>query len=350
MIKFSFLVLLIVFGMAKIAGAQNTCTQSLRSARTAYDEGQLQRIPALLESCLGSRTGFTDEEKTEAHRLLILAHIFMDEPAEADAAMLALLRFNPEFQINESADPAELINLYGTFRTKPIFLFGGKFDINYSLAEVLNFYGLHDQNTTQDEYEANISFGGSLIIEKEFTDNLSARAEPSFVTNRFTYTNRFLSDVDDNTIAEPEAIERQSWLALKLRGQYKLLENSFNPTVSLGISTQYLLFSDLDVNTLISGGEPAQGPTVDLSGSGKDMRRALRYAVHAGISVKRKVGRNYIIAELDYAFGLNNITKSNYENELSWRYGMALNDIRVHTLTFSVGLLLPKYNPKKLTK
>ena len=350
MSKYGFCTLLVAFGISIAANAQNTCTQSLRSARTAYDEGQLQRIPALLESCLASRTGFSDEEKTEAYRLLILAHIFMDEPAQADEAMLSLLRFNPEFQVNESADPAELINLYGTFRTKPIFLFGGKFDFNYSLVEVLNFYGLHDQNSTQGDYESNVSFGGSLIAEKEFNDKISARVEPSFVTHRFTYTNLFLSDVDGNAIAEPEAIERQSWLALKLRGQYKLLENSFNPTVSLGVSGQYLLLSDLDASTLISGGEPAQGPTIDLSGADKDMRQTLRYVVHAGIGVKRKIGRNYFTAELDYAFGLNNITKSNYDNELSWRYGLALNDIRVHTLTFSVGVLLPKYNPKKLTK
>ena len=344
------LILFMSFGISVSVYAQNTCTQSLRSARTAYDEGQLQRIPSLLQSCLESRTGFTDEEKTEAYRLLILAHIFMDEPDEADAAMLALLRFNPQFQINESADPAELINLYGTFRTRPIFLYGAKFDFNYSIVDVLDFYGLHDLNSTQGDYESNVSFGGAAVVEKELTDKFSARAEPSFVTNRFTYTNFFLNETDGNNIAEPEAVERQSWLALKLSGQYKLLENPFNPTVIAGVSAQYLLLSDLDASTLISGGEPAQGPTIDLTGGDKDMRNALRYTVHAGIGIKRKIGKNYIIADLTYHFGLNNITQSNYDNELSWRYGLALNDIRVHTLTFSIGVLLPKYNPKKLTR
>lgn len=343
--------LILVIGLQQLSFGQ--CAQQLRTARTAYDEGQLQRIPALLESCLELKDGFTDEEKTEAYRLLILSHIFTDDPIKADEAMLALLRFNPQFRINEVSDPAELINLYGTFRTDPIFLYGAKLEVNYSLIDVLDFYGLHSITTTNASYEADVSIGGSLVLEKPLIGKFSGRSELAFATNRFTYNNTFLRDVDDQDITSLEAVETQNWIALRVLGEYEFYQTkneNLRLSVALGPSIQYLLLSDLAAEALITGGEPGQGPDLDLTSGDKDMREPLLLGVNVGIGLKRKLGKNFLIADLRYTYGLGNITKKNYDNELAWRYGMALNDVRLNTLTASVGLIFPKYSPKKLTK
>ena len=346
------LLILFVTGVQQISYGQ--CAQALRSARTAYDEGQLQRIPALIESCLAEKEGkggFSDEERTEAYRLLIIAHIFTDEPTKADEAMLALLKFNPQFQINEDADPAELINLYGTFRTKPVFLYGGKIEANYTLIDVLEFYGLHSLSNTNGSYEGNVSIGGALVIEKPLFGKLSGRAELAFARNQFTYTNNFLNDVGGAEIAELEAVETQNWIALRVLGEYEVYKND-NMTLlaAFGPSIQYLFLADVGAETLITGGEPGQGPDIDLTSSGKDMRETLLLGINAGIGLKRKLGKNYFIADLRYSYGIGNITKKNYDNELNWRYGMALNNIRLNTLTVSLGLIFPKYSPKKLNR
>ena len=95
--------------------AQTACAQTLRQARTVFDEGRIHEIETLVSSCI--EKGFTDEERTEAYRLLILSYIYLDEADKADEAMLALLRVNHHYQVNEQADPTELIVLYETFRT-----------------------------------------------------------------------------------------------------------------------------------------------------------------------------------------------------------------------------------------
>ena len=40
--------------------------------------------------------------------------------------MLALLRTDTEFKVNDAVDPAEFVALYNTFRTYPIYRIGGK--------------------------------------------------------------------------------------------------------------------------------------------------------------------------------------------------------------------------------
>src|SRR3954465_3021621 len=95
--------------------AQSSCTQTLRSARSVYDQGRLQELPDLLEGCL--KNGFSVQEKVQAYKLLTLAYIYLEEAAKADAAMLALLNTDHYFEINLTTDPAEFVALYKTFRT-----------------------------------------------------------------------------------------------------------------------------------------------------------------------------------------------------------------------------------------
>src|SRR5690348_11970776 len=110
------LLLLTVLLAAGVARAQLTsCAQTLRLARSTYEQGRLHEVPELLERCL--ENGFSRQEKVEAYKLLCLSYIYLEEPAKADEAMLDLLRTDHYFEINETTDPAEFVALYKTFRT-----------------------------------------------------------------------------------------------------------------------------------------------------------------------------------------------------------------------------------------
>src|SRR5438105_6022452 len=98
--------------------AQTTsCSQTLRLARSTYDQGRLHEVATLMEKCL--KGGFTQQEKVEAYKLLCLTYLYLEEPEKADDAMLNLLRTDPYFEVNKQVDPAEFIALYRTFRTQP---------------------------------------------------------------------------------------------------------------------------------------------------------------------------------------------------------------------------------------
>ena len=333
-----------------IVNAQNVCTQTLRQARTIYDEGRIHELPDLLKNCL--KDGFSDEEKTEAYRLLILSHIFLDEPDNADEAMLQLLRHNTQFQINPNVDPAEFINLYNTFRTKPIFQWGPIGGVNYTLANVINSYGVHDLTLTEDdatpsygEYKPNIGFTMGLAVQKELFANFTARGEFHYSIVNFTYSNNpptalgFFDHFED--------FGKQSWAGLNLTGQYQVLDKSIKPYVKLGGSAQYLISDEWQMNTQISGGETPSGPDEDL----KSFRYNFNYSLIAGAGISQKAGKFTITFDITYQYGLINITEENYDNgRLSTYYGRALNDISLNSINARFGVLIPMYDPKKLTK
>lgn len=337
---------IIFFFISISAFSQNICTQTLRQARIIYDEGRLHELPSLLESCL--KDGFTDEEKTEAYRLLTLSYIYLDEQEKADKAILALLNHNHEFSINPQVDPAEFINLYSTFRTRPLFRAGLRAGGTYSFVNVINSYGVHNLTNSTATYKGNPSFEVAGIFEKSFGDRITGVGELVFQNNKFTYTNDNFPDDDGTSYVAVTAIETQTWLALNLLGQYRLFKNSrLNPHVMIGPSVRYLLLDEAKIETQFRrGGEEASGADEPLT----EYRNPLNIGVTAGASIKKKLGKQYVIFEIKYNYGFTNITKTHNDGgRLSTYYGFALNDMTVSHLTVSTGLLFQYFKPKKLT-
>ena len=298
---FSFCLLLIL----SIGGAYAQCAQALRTARTAYDEGQLQRIPSILESCLSSEGDeeFKDEDKAAAYRLLILTHIFMDEPEKADEAMLSLLRFNPQYKIDPSSDPAELINLYKTFRTWPIFHYGFKLGGNLTLIDVLRTFSVQNPNQSNGEYK--LSPGFQIGLSVEIPINQSWILNPELYVNNHinNYVNNFIQiDSLDRFITRQEYRISQTNIMLPVTVQYKLpVKSRLNPYVFAGGSVSYIVDAAFNGQTNTSN-ESFEGATEDLL----PQRQRLNFGAVLGSGIKLKVGKNQFLAEVRMNFGFRN--------------------------------------------
>jgi hypothetical protein len=114
--------------------AQESCTQKLRTARNAYQEGKLNVLPALLTACI--KAGFSKEEKIEALRLVTLAYLYSENERKAEQVFLDLLTIDPEFTPNLQADPTELILLAEKFDTDPKFFYGLNGGVGYNITQV----------------------------------------------------------------------------------------------------------------------------------------------------------------------------------------------------------------------
>lgn len=339
--------LLIIFSVGSAIG-QTVCTQTLREARTVYDEGRIQILPELLESCINS--GFTEEEKTEAYRLLILSYIYLDEPTKADEAMLALLRHNPQFKINEQADPAELINLYKTFRTRPIFNYGIKAGGNLTLIEVTKNFSTLNPRFSDGEYQLNPGYQVGFSLEKSFSDLITANLEIYFNGNITVYENSFSGLDSINRFIESQNIRlTQTSISVPLTVQFAFLQKSkFNPYIFLGGSVNYLLSSTFngETNTI---NESFEGATVDLI----SQRKSLNFSGVSGLGMKLDVGKNTFLTEVRLSYGILNQVEGSerYKNQtLIYDYGYIDNDFKLHSVSLSVGYIFPFYNPKKLVR
>jgi len=245
------LYLLVCFGLhAQNTLAQTTsCAQTLRLARSTYDQGRLHELPDLLKNCLDN--GFTKQEKVEAYKFLALSYTYLEEPEKADEAMLNLLRTDHYFEINEGVDPAEFVALYKTFRSRPIFSLALKFGPNATLPEVTDNYYIGNGAPGTGKYGQRVGFQLGLSYEKDFfassqskfLKRLTFAPELQYVTRSFNYTapSVFLSDQTGESVANGLAVYKQTWIDLNVLVQYKLNDWAINPYVSLGPGASYVL-------------------------------------------------------------------------------------------------------------
>lgn len=338
---------MVLSGISFAARGQSTCAQTLRLAQSIYEQGRLHELPQLLEGCL--RDGFNDEEKLNAYKLLTLTYIYLEEPAKADEMMLALLRTDTEFKVNDAVDPAEFVALYKTFRTEPVYRIGGKLGATLSQPTVISADYANDGTNSSAN---NFGFAGTISSEiplhgqlKKFTVN----PELSFHLLSFKSVN----EKGDNPLADTSlvtpATERHAWVSLPVSLQFDLYETALSGYyVSAGLSADYLLSASKGIISNREGNSAVDENSFPI------LAQRNRFNAGALLSAgfKRKVGKGFLLVELRYKMGLLALSKKSdtYENAvLLFDYKYVDGIYRLNTLSLSAGYVLNRYNPKKLT-
>lgn len=322
--------------------------QTLRLARSTYEQGRLHDLKGVLEPKMGE---FNTEQLVEAYKLLTLANIYQEEPEEADKAMLTLLQTDPEFRPNTDVDPAEFVALYRTFRTDPIYRLGVKAGANASQPNVQQFTPLNE-GTEIYEY----GFGFNVGVAAEFPllkGKFTLMPEVNFQTKSFSFVNDFFEN-DQHT----EGKERLRWINIPVSVRYPLHvykkpENQQKnvdgivPFVAAGISVDLLASVSSEMETTISDESPVNSTSDD-----KSQYRSFAFAPIISAGVTKKIKKAELIAEVRYCFGMNTI----YNEERIYDSQGAIFDNKfihgpfsMNTLSISFGYLINKYNPRKKT-
>lgn len=336
----------VVLSGSYIAYGQSTCAQTLRLAQSIYEQGRLHELPQLLESCL--KDGFNDTEKVNAYKLLTLTYIYLEEPAKADETMLALLRIDTEFKVNDAVDPAEFVAFYKTFRTYPIYRIGGKLGGVASEPSVVSADFVNDGT---NRYKYNFGFTGTVSAEIPIGDRLkkfTLNPELSFQLLSFNGLN-----AEADTIRVSEGTETQAWISFPLSLQYNVYEKGLtNFFVAGGFSADYLLSSSIRIVSNHEGESMEEEHSEKHSIDMLSQRNSFNTGLILCAGFKRKIGKGFLIAEVQYKMGLLPLsTKADtYENSVQiFDYKHVDGIYKLNTLSLSLGYLINRYNPKKLS-
>lgn len=339
--------------------AQN-CTQTLRTARSTYEQGRLHEIEGLLDDCLKntSSTGFNSTQRVEAYRILVLTYIYLEEPQKADDAMLKLLNEDHFFKINKVSDPIEFQSLYKKFRTTPVFNYGVKAGMNSNNINVLKNYYLFGSAQGQGTYKPVLSYQFGLLFEKDLIpEKLTINPELFYSAASFEYRNDKISSSDPNDAPAEDDMTYSidhTRLQLNCLFQFRFLKGRVNetlaPYVSLGPSVYYLM------NSTFSGDLTLTSQTTIPSLETTDNYKSLGFGVVGSAGLKYKIGSVYVTADVRYVYGLNNVVnpdsryKKNDVNQTLWDAGYIDNDFKLSQSMINLGLIIPYFNPKKLIR
>lgn len=318
----------------------SSCAQTLRLARSTYEQGRLHEIPTLLDACLSN--GFTTQEKVDALKLLTQTYIYLEEPEKADESMLRLLQTDHYFEINEAIDPAEFVALYNTFRTKPIYRIGLKAG---AVTAQPNVSSSDIANEGTGKYKNRYSVIVGVSAEIPFTKKLTLNPELYFQQKSFSNTNTLATAGGDFVLTANQTL---TYISLPLAVQYHIVDHKLNPYALGGVSIDYLMNASLGAERKRTGFSPIEKKTFSITSD----REKLNLSLIAGAGIKYRLGGGYGVVEVRYNYGLLNATNKNatYSNqELVFNYQAVDGIFKVSSLSITLGYVHNIFKPKKLT-
>lgn len=328
-----------------------SCSDVLVKARESFDAGHLYGIPSTLKSCLDN--GFDKSQKIQAYFLLARTYLLIDDPISAEDSYLKLLGLDPEYKINETSDPVDIVYLNNKFTTTPIFVLFAKAGFNFTTANSINNFGTDNTDNSSEAYKSEVGFQIGAGAELNVTDNISLGLEFDFARNNYSYTNAFFNN-DIQSFEESITI-----LSAPIYLKYRIRVNKIMPFIYVGFSNELFLRSSANVQLIDRVG--ASSPTeevAEFSVTGPDvsmdeMRNFYNTSVLAGVGGNYRVGYNYFFIDIRYTVGLTNFVDptNQYSNqELLYKYAYVDDYKRLSHLSISFGVVKPLYKPRKKTK
>ena len=362
-------------------GSKISCAQRLRLARATYEAGRLHELVGTIlgpeaAGCFNDKDNdgeqFTIQEKVDALKLLTLAHIYLENPTEADKTMLDLLKTDHFYEPDRTSDPAEYLALYSTFRTAPIIAFTGRVGGTMTLPTLLTVYTATPYANAK--FSPGVSFQVGLGVEKEFfpkakgfLGNTEVIGEVMYVSRTFKEKDEYLyenglnqedTDPDNNNTpaGRNEYTSKSNWLDLNLILKYRFnKEHKLDPYIGAGAGLSMLLTSEIDLIQTQRYRNDGKTLTATVTGPAVDIKNSFHLLTNSATligGIKTKLGAIYLVFEGRAQFGLRNLineeTRTN--QELLLDYHKQLNDYRQSNFSMNVGVTWPYFKPKKLSR
>lgn len=327
---------------------KSDCEASLSVAAAEFSAGRFYSLPSILKNCL--QRGFTKEQKIRAYILLCQVYLINDNPDEAEASYLKLLDADPEYIAKPETDPIDVVYLSKKFTTRPVFTPHVKFGINTSFVSIIHegeTSGFPDSIKSSYSLKPSWSFGAG--VDWNISDRIRLGVDASLSNRRFQKreSGYFGKDRNDQLI-------RMLWLDVPIFLKYQSYTGKVRPYgyagygvhVSISAVGQYASYN-------IDGGSqaPTEGPDVNLSSK----QNRINHSIVFGGGVRYKVGKNFLLADLRFQFGLTNVTKQSSIladakdpfDANSWLYNIVVDQYRMNSVTLSFGYVFPFYSPRK---
>ncbi len=319
------------------------CEASLAIAAGEFNAGRFFSLPAILKRCL--EKGFTKEQKVRAYMLLCQVYLINDSPSEAEASYLKLLKADPEYIANPNTDPVDVVYLSKKFTTRPIFTPHLKVGINTSFTSLIQPFSTNskpDSVKISSGLKPGWSFGGGL--DWNVSDRVSLSGDLTVSKRTFEKEEKSIFRLDE-TVEIADLV----WMDVPIYLKYQGVTGLLRPYAYAGYAYHIRISSaaQLTYNNIKEDG--SQAPTNgDVNFSSRQSLLNRSFIIGGG--VKYKTGKNYVFADLRMQLGLSNVTIASKSidllNTTTYSY---INDLyRVNSITFSVGYIIPDYNPRKI--
>lgn len=318
-----------------------SCAEKLERAQVSFERGQFGQIPALLTGCL--KSGFKKEEELSAYKLLIQTYLVNDRIEQADSAMNAFLKRNPEYKTSPT-DHSSFVYLYNKFNVRPVMMVGVRIGTN------VPFLTFIDENITAGEPGKSVfrSNATNLFISAEAKFKISDKME---LAAEAGYSSLNFSNIIDETMSHSTItyIETQRRLELPISVNYDYRSfGKFTLYGKAGLGAAINLSTTADLSNIPTD---RNNPN-DITGetlNRKDSRAFLDIFCQLGAGIKYKIPKGFIFAELRSSFGTfdQNVPGGSTVNTVDQLYRWSDPSFRMNSFNMNIGYTYILYKPAK---
>lgn len=351
------LIVLAIFSLAAVtplSGQENSCAFALKEGQRLYQQGLIEKIPALLSPCL--QNGFSRQERQDAYKLILLCYLFDDNQRAADSAMLQFLKKYPEYEINPT-DPKEFVYLFDTYKNLPVLSVGVIGGLTIPQFFVKQSNSTNNLNQINRSYQkSGTSYQIGLQFNTYLADHYELGLEALYTSASFrTIDNVMLFDSVNETRTYSETQSRFE-IPVFVRYNYPLTKKVI-PYAYLGLSPFYTISASASVTRIYY---TATATDNSSNFNVLPMRNRFGMSAFAGIGLKYHVSRGFIFVDFKYLMDLTPQLNQSYVDsqlnanppgsplsKLIWTYNSLTDNFRFNKMSISLGYSYIFYHPKK---
>jgi hypothetical protein len=340
--KWLFAALISFVPLVVFAQESTTCAENLKTAQSLFDKGQVEQVPSMLRECM--KSGFKREEELAAYKLLIQSFIFEDKIDQADSAMMAFLKKNPEYQLSPT-DHSSFVYLFNTFNVKPVVQVAFHFGTNMPFLTFIEDVSLASEPNGTTYSSKALNLFTSLEAKFAIGKKLELNVEGGFSQSKFKNVEEFMD------FGLVDYTETQSRIEIPVTATYNIAKfGKLTPYIRAGGGAAFDLKSTAKAKVIPI--DPMNQETVTGPDIGRDKSRILMdLFAQTGAGIKFKTNGGFINLEVRSNFGILNqavrdVSTDDYQT-LSSRYYYLDDNFNLNNLNFSLGYTQIFYKPSK---
>jgi len=218
------------------ANAQtDSCITNLKTANSNYEMRDFDGAIKLLQSSL-SKCNLDRADRIQAHKILALSYLAIDNLEAADREAEAIVKLNPNYVPDKFRDEPRYSALFGKFKPVPVFRLGMNAGINHTSIDVEQTYSIahNDDDENLGSYKTKTGFQLGLRAEYRIYKQLWFEAAGQFRQSQYTHT---LFNVEGTNIHYSEKL---SYIDIPVSLKYYYPIENFSPYIEAGVAFSFV--------------------------------------------------------------------------------------------------------------
>ncbi len=225
----------VIFMVFPAAAQTDSCIVYLKNANSNFEmrdfDGTIKLLQTALNNCNLDRT-----DKIQAHKLLALSYLAIDNLESADKEAEAIMKINPNYTPDKFKDDPKLSALFDKYKPVPVLRIGVCVGMNNTKIDVQKTHSIvhNDDDPNLGTYNGKSGFQLGISGEYRTFKNLWLQLEGQFRQSTYKHS---LNNVENSTI---DFKERLSYFEVPLSIKYYILDSEFTPYVETGATFSFL--------------------------------------------------------------------------------------------------------------